>query len=42
MEEIANELDLSIYGVKVLLEAGLSMELLLAEKGKFRLTKTGS
>jgi Dimerisation2-like domain/O-methyltransferase domain len=41
MEEIANELDLSIYGVKVLLEAGLSIELLLADKGKFRLTKTG-
>ncbi len=41
MEEIARELDLSIYGVKVLLEAGLSMELLLVEEWRFTLTKTG-
>ncbi len=41
MEEIAQELDLSIYGVKVLLEAGLSMELLLVKEGRFKLTKTG-
>jgi len=41
MERIASELDLSAYGVKVLLEAGLSMELLLVEEGRFMLTKTG-
>jgi SAM-dependent methyltransferase len=41
MEDIAKELDLSLYGVKVLLEAGLSMELLMVENGKYRLTKTG-
>ena len=32
MEEIARELNLSLYGVKVLLEAGLSMELVLWKK----------
>ncbi|MFO7671827.1 MAG: class I SAM-dependent methyltransferase [Bacteroidales bacterium] len=41
MEEIARELDLSLYGVKVLLEAGLSMELLMVQEGRFRITKTG-
>ena len=41
MEEIARELNLAHYGVKVLLEAGLSMELVMAEEGRFRLTKTG-
>ena len=41
LEEIAGELDLSIYGVKVLLEAGLSLEMLLVDEGRFRLTKTG-
>ena len=41
MEEIAGELNLSIYGVKVLLEAGLSMEMLLVKDGRFSLTKTG-
>lgn len=41
MEEIAGELDLRLYGVKVLLEAGLSMEILLVKEGRFRLTKTG-
>jgi hypothetical protein len=41
IEEVARELDLSIYGVKVLLEAGLSLELVMAEEGRFKLTKTG-
>ena len=41
MEEIARELDLSLYGVKVLLEAGLSLELVWVEEGRFKLTKTG-
>ena len=40
-EEIARELNLSVYGVKVLLEAGLSLELVMVEGGKFKLTKTG-
>jgi SAM-dependent methyltransferase len=39
--EIARELDLSVYGVKVLLEAGLSLELVWVEDGRFKLTKTG-
>lgn len=41
ISEIAVKLDLSIYGVKVLLEAGLSMELVLVQDGQFKLTKTG-
>ena len=41
MGKIASDLDLSLYGVKVLLEAGLSLELVTVEDGKFRLTKTG-
>jgi hypothetical protein len=41
MEEVARELDLSLYGVKVLLEAGLSMELLMVKDGRFMITKTG-
>ena len=38
---IANELKLPVYGVKVLLEAGLSMELVRVENDKFFITKTG-
>jgi hypothetical protein len=41
MEEIATELELSLYGVKVLLEAGLSMELVWTREGRYHLTKTG-
>jgi hypothetical protein len=41
LEEIADELELSVYGVKVLLEAGLSLELVRVEEGKYMLTKTG-
>lgn len=40
-EDIASELKLSVYGVKVLLEAGLSMELVKVENDIFRITKTG-
>ncbi len=38
---IASALKLSIYGVKVLLEAGLSMEIVYLKEGEFILTKTG-
>ena len=38
---IANHLKLSIYGVKVLLEAGLSLELVRLEDNKYFITKTG-
>lgn len=41
MEEIAAELKLKPYGVKVLLEAGLSLELVMVKEGRFTLTKTG-
>ncbi len=41
LEKIAAELDLSVYGVKVLLEAGLSLELVWVEDGKYKITKTG-
>ncbi|MFT3739411.1 MAG: methyltransferase [Breznakibacter sp.] len=40
-EAIADELNLSVYGVKVLLEAGLSLELVKVEDGLFKITKTG-
>ena len=38
---IANKLNLSVYGVKVLLEAGLSLELVRLDDNKFFITKTG-
>ncbi len=41
MQEVAGKLDLPIYGVKVLLEAGLSLEVVWVENDRFRLTKTG-
>lgn len=41
IETIANAVNLSNYGVKVLLEAGLSMEIVLVKDNKFYLTKTG-
>lgn len=41
MEAIASELNLSVYGVKVLLEAGLSLELVKVQDGFFQITKTG-
>ncbi|TRX31271.1 SAM-dependent methyltransferase [Flavobacterium sp. ZT3R18] len=41
IETIAAELNLSIYGVKVLLEAGLSLEMVYLKDNEFILTKTG-
>ena len=41
IEIIAESLSLSVYGVKVLLEAGLSMELVMIKDNKFYITKTG-
>ena len=41
IESIAKELSLSTYGVKVLVEAGLSLEVLYVKEGKIFLTKTG-
>ncbi len=41
IKTIANELQLSEYGVKVLLEAGLSLELVIIKNQKYYITKTG-
>jgi len=41
IEAVAEKLSLPVYGVKVLLEAGLSLELVSAFDGKFNITKTG-
>lgn len=41
IEAVAEKLKLSVYGVKVLLEAGLSMEIVRVENDRFHLTKTG-
>ncbi|MBC5837365.1 class I SAM-dependent methyltransferase [Flavobacterium muglaense] len=41
IETIAAALKLSIYGVKVLLEAGLSLEMVYLKDNEFILTKTG-
>lgn len=41
IKEVAQKLSLSVYGVKVLLEAGLSLELVTVADNKFRITKTG-
>lgn len=41
IEEVAKELNLSVYGVKVLLEAGLSLEMVYAKEYKFFISKTG-
>jgi hypothetical protein len=41
MEEVSRKLELPLYGVKVLLEAGLSLEVVWVENSRFRLTKTG-
>ncbi|MCG8581716.1 MAG: methyltransferase [Bacteroidales bacterium] len=38
---IAEELKLSEYGVKVLLEAGLSLEMVMVENDLYKITKTG-
>ena len=41
IETIATELNLSVYGVKILLEAGLSLEMVYLKDNEFLLTKTG-
>ena len=41
IQEIAENLDISVYGVKVLLEAGLSLEIVIVKDDKFFITKTG-
>lgn len=41
IQEIANEVKISVYGVTVLLEAGLSLEMVYLEDGMYKLTKTG-
>lgn len=41
MDNIAKELNLSVYGVKVLLEAGLSLEMVRVENNNWFITKTG-
>ena len=41
IEEAAKKLNLPVYGVKVLLEAGLSLEVVYAKDDRFYLTKTG-
>ncbi|HEU4789841.1 MAG TPA: class I SAM-dependent methyltransferase [Flavobacterium sp.] len=41
IETIATDLNLSVYGVKVLLEAGLSLEMVYLKDNEFILTKTG-
>jgi hypothetical protein len=39
--EVAEKLNLPVYGIKVLLEAGLSLEMIRVEDDKFFITKTG-
>lgn len=41
IETVAEKLSLPVYGVKVLLEAGLSLELVTVSDDKFNITKTG-
>jgi hypothetical protein len=41
MEDLSEKLNLPVYGVKVLLEAGLSLEVVRVENDRFHLTKTG-
>ena len=41
IDAIAKELNISVYGVKVMLEAGLSMEMVYLEDGVYKITKTG-
>ena len=41
IDNIASVLDLSIYGVKVLLEAAISMDMVMVKDDKFYITKTG-
>ncbi len=39
--EVAGKVNISKYGATVLLEAGLSLEMVYLENGKYKLTKTG-
>ncbi len=41
IDSIAKSLDISTYGVKVLLEAGLSLEMVFMKDEKYYITKTG-
>lgn len=41
IEKVAKALKISVYGVKVLLEAGLSLDLVMIKDQKFHITKTG-
>jgi len=41
IDTIAKELHISVYGTKILLEAGLSLELVFLQNDKYKLTKTG-
>ncbi len=41
VETISKDLNISVYGVKVLLEAGLSIELVMLRNNEYILTKTG-
>ncbi len=41
IKNIAKELKISEYGIKVLLEAGLSLEMLMVENNLYKITKTG-
>jgi len=41
IHDIASDLNISLYGVKVLLEAGLSLEMVRLVEGRYFLTKTG-
>ena len=41
VEEIAHKLDLNSYSIKVLLELGLSAEIVLLEDDRFSISKTG-
>lgn len=41
IEEISNEVNIGIYGVRVLLESGLGIGLVVVNGEKFKITKTG-
>jgi len=41
IKEVAEKCNISVYGTKVLLEAGISLEMVYVRKNKFFLTKTG-
>jgi|TARA_B100000315_G_C14592021_1_gene596411 ubiquinone/menaquinone biosynthesis C-methylase UbiE len=41
LEEISDKLDLSVYSIKVLLELGLSSEIVLLKNDRYHISKTG-